>query len=214
MIRALLSIAFHVPGQRQRFEVVHQAKGKLASLTLREYHDDGTPNGVTENCPVSGVRWSSSDTRPYMLEFDATYDDRIFSYRPHHYGWIEGDPPLYYAVNAVWGGIPDSLPVTGMPWIETYWFRKHSGMDFSVVVGNPSRLAAADVLVKSFLRHGLYDITDERRVTLSPKAHTSVSLPATVERVDVKAPFRIAAYVAGRKDGRLLLWDHLFTYFR
>jgi len=57
--------------------------------------------------------------------------------------------------------------------------------------------------------------------TLPPKAHAEIGLPAEhggarLERVEVKAAFRVASYVVGRRaeSGELVLFDHLFTYAR
>src|SRR5882724_1433601 len=48
-----------------------------------------------------------------LVVFDARYDPRIFPYRPHHYAYLHRRdaqaPPLYYAVNATLGGVPDRI---------------------------------------------------------------------------------------------------------
>ena len=58
-------------------------------------------------------------------------------------------------------------------------------------------------------------------VVLAPKAHTEVEVAAErdgrpLTRVDIKALFKLASYVVGRhaQRGDLLLFDHLFTYFK
>ena len=58
-------------------------------------------------------------------------------------------------------------------------------------------------------------------VVLGPKSHAEVELPAErdgrcLERVELKAGFRLASYVVGRREdsGELVLFDHLFTYAR
>jgi hypothetical protein len=57
-------------------------------------------------------------------------------------------------------------------------------------------------------------------VRLAPKAHTEVRLEperngARLRRVELKALFRMASYVVGRRaGGELVLFDHLFTYFK
>jgi len=58
-----------------------------------------------------------------------------------------------------------------------------------------------------------------RDVTLAPKCHSEVQLPAEnggerLARVEVKALFRLLSYVVGRRAGTgdLVLFDHLFTY--
>ena len=61
----------------------------------------------------------------------------------------------------------------------------------------------------------------DQSVTLAPKHHTEVALPVehegqTLTRVEVKSLFRLASYVVGRRaaSGSLVLFDHLFTYFK
>ena len=57
-------------------------------------------------------------------------------------------------------------------------------------------------------------------VRLAPKAHTEVTLEPErdghrLRRVELKALFRMASYVVGRRaGGELVLFDHLFTYFK
>jgi hypothetical protein len=47
-----------------------------------------------------------------MVTLEARYDERVFPYRPHHLRVLHRPgsdaPPLYYAVNAVLGGVPRS----------------------------------------------------------------------------------------------------------
>jgi hypothetical protein len=58
-------------------------------------------------------------------------------------------------------------------------------------------------------------------VSLPPKAHTEVTLEPEhggrrLERVEIKSLFRMATYVTGRRatSGDLVLFDHLFTFFK
>src|SRR5436305_1618005 len=58
-------------------------------------------------------------------------------------------------------------------------------------------------------------------VALAPKSHREIDLPSDreghrLERVEVKALFRLASYVVGRRadSGDLVLFDHLFTYIK
>ena len=58
-------------------------------------------------------------------------------------------------------------------------------------------------------------------VTLAPHQHADVELPleregARLRRVELKTLFRLASYVTGRRadSGGLVLFDHLFTYFK
>ena len=157
-----------------------------------------------------------------MIVFDARYDERIFPYRPHHYGYLHRrgapTPSLYYAVNAALGGVPDRIGATGINNFETYLFRTGgSGGRHSLVLGNVSRFTAARAQVFSY--YGSARAAQD--VTLPPKAHAEIILPTErdgrpLERVEVKALFRLASSVVGRpSDGdELVLFDHMFTYFR
>jgi len=127
-------------------------------------------------------------------------------------------PPLYYAVNAVLGGVPDRIGATGINNFETYLFlRRHLAMRPGLALGNPSRFATAEAQV--FTYYGAERQT--QNVVLEPKCHTEISLSATLDgeplgRVEVKALFKLATYVLARRalSGELVLFDHLFTYFK
>ena len=61
----------------------------------------------------------------------------------------------------------------------------------------------------------------EERVPLGPRAHAEVALAPErggqpLTRVETKSLFRLAGYVVGRRDpsGDLVLFDHLFTFFK
>jgi hypothetical protein len=86
-----------------------------------------------------------------------------------------------------------------------------------VAVGNLSRFAPADAEVVSYYE----GVRHVETVRLEPKAHTEVALASEqgghrLERVEVKALFRLASYVVGRHPdgGELVLFDHLFSYFK
>src|SRR6185295_11018195 len=157
-----------------------------------------------------------------MIVFDARYDERIFPYRPHHYGYLHRrgapTPPLYYAVNAALGGVPDRIGATGINNFETYLFRRQGVIGrHSLLLGNVSRFSTAKAQV--FSHYGDRRVAQE--IALEPKAHTEVPLAPEhdgrpLERVEVKALFRLASYVVGRRaeGGELVLFDHLFTYFK
>jgi hypothetical protein len=157
-----------------------------------------------------------------MVLFDARYDEAVFPYRPHHYAYLHRrgspQPSLYYAVNAVLGGVPDRIGATGLNNFETYLFlRRGAGERHAVLLGNVSRFVPGEAQVTTYYagtRH-------TREVTLPPKAHVEVALEperdgARLERVEIKAVFRLASYVVGRREtsGELVLFDHLFTYFK
>jgi hypothetical protein len=161
-------------------------------------------------------------SRRVMIAFDARYEQRIFPYRPHHYAYLHRRgspaPPLYYAINAVLGGVPDHIGATGINNMETYLFRGSAFAErYSILLGNLSRFSGAEAQL--FAYYGAERVANE--VALAPKAHTEVEVAAESDgrpltRVDIKALFKLATYVVGRhaQRGDLLLFDHLFTYFR
>src|SRR5262249_15306415 len=157
-----------------------------------------------------------------MVTLDARYDERIFPYRPHHYALLHRlgseTPPLYYAVNAVLGGVPDRIGATNINNFETYMFRRRPfAARYSLLLGNLARFAAAEAQVTTY--YGGQRALVE--TTLAPKSHREIPLPSEraglpLERVEVKALFRLASYVVGRRadSGDLILFDHLFTYIK
>ncbi len=230
---ALLSTTFHEEGYDHLVELVHQrdsdARRHLESLDVALHDPDGK---VLVSLPVDPrqelldlgalVAAHAPGAGRLMVAFDARYDERIFPYRPHHYAYLHRRgsalPSLYYAVNAVLGGVPDRIGATGLNNFETYLFlRRGTGERHSVLLGNLSRFAPSDVEIFTYYggaRHA-------REMTLGPKAHLEVALDperegARLERVEVKALFRLASYVVGRRvsSGELVLFDHLFTYFK
>lgn len=222
MIRALLSGTFHTPGDTHLVETVHQREpGKLLeSLGITLYASDGTRLSAFLCSPDEEII-DLEALPPYdpaerlMVTFDARYDDAIFPYRPHHYGFRHrpgsDTPPLYYALNAVLGGVPAPIGVVALNNFETYVIPPGApGMRYSVLVGNLSRHTTANVTVTSYAERM------KRAVgfTLVPGAHHEVKLDsASPERVEVKARSRVLAYIVGRNAaGELTLFDHLFSY--
>jgi hypothetical protein len=157
-----------------------------------------------------------------MVVFDAHYDERVFPYRPHHYAYFHrrgsAAPPLYYAVTSALGGVPDRIGATGINNFETYLFRRRGFAErYSLMLGNLSRFSTAQADV--FTHYGTTRVSQE--VAIAPKAHVEVPLASEhggqpLERVELKAVFRLASYVAGRRDVSkdFVLFDHLFTYFK
>ena len=155
-----------------------------------------------------------------MVVLDARYDDAIFPYRPHHYAYFHRRgstaAPLYYAVNAALGGVPDRVGATNINNFETYVFRQQPFAEtYSLLLGCLARFVPVQAQV--FAYYGSRRIA--RDVTLAPKCHSEVQLPAEnagerLARVEVKALFRLLSYVVGRRAGTgdLVLFDHLFTY--
>jgi hypothetical protein len=230
---ALLSATFYEDGYEHLVELVHQrdadARRRLHSLDIALYDADGKPVASVPADPGQEVldlgalvAAHAAGAGRLMVLFDARYDERIFPYRPHHYAYLHrrgsNQPSLYYAVNAVLGGVPDRIGATGMNNFETYLFLRHGTGErhHSVLLGNPSRFVPGEAQVTTYYRGARHS----RDVTLAPKAHVEVTLDperggARLERVEVKALFRLASYVAGRtSSGELVLFDHLFTYFR
>jgi hypothetical protein len=228
-VSALLSVTFSEAGDDHLIELVHQrdtgARRHLASLDVEVYGPDGKLLGAVPIDPRQEVLDLGGLTAGHprvMIVFDARYDERIFPYRPHHYGYLHRrgapTPPLYYAVNAVLGGVPDRIGATGINNFETYLFRRQGVIGrHSLLLGNVSRFSAAKAQVFSY--YGDHRVAQD--VALEPKAHTEIPLAPErdgrhLERVEVKALFRLASYVVGRRaaGGELVLFDHLFTYFK
>ena len=232
-LSALLSVTFYEAGDDHVVELVHQrdatARRQLASLGIQIYAPDGRPLGHTAIDPREEIldlgALARKNIGPHprvMVTFDARYDERIFPYRPHHYGYLHrrgsAAPPLYYAVNATLGGVPDRIGTTRINNFETYLFRTHGVRgQHSLMLGNVSRFTAARAQV--FTYYGESRLVHD--VVLEPKAHAEVPLATErdgrrLQRVEVKALFRLASYVVGRHpDGdELVIFDHLFTYFK
>ena len=229
-----MSATFHEAGYAHLVELVHQKDGgarrQLASRPadrlrrrrrLPRDHRRSTRarrSSISTRCSTSlprrtaGCWWSSTraTTRP------------IFPYRPHHYGYLQRRdspaPPLYYAVNATLGGVPDRIGAVALNNFETYLFLDRPLTErYALAVGNLSRFATAEAQVVSY-----YDgarLTEE--VRLPPKAHAEIPLAPEhdgqrLRRVELKALFRLTSYVVGRRarEDALVLFDHLFTYFK
>jgi hypothetical protein len=229
----LLSVTFHQDGYDHLVELVHQrdANGRrhLAALDLLIYDVEGKPLDEIPVDPRQEVVDLAAllagivpGRERVMVAFDARYDARIFPYRPHHYGYLyrreSSAPPLYYALTAALGGVPDRVGATGINNFEIYLFRKRRFAEhFSLLLGNVSRFSPTEAQISTF--YGSSRRTE--RVALAPKAHAVVPLAGEhdgqpLERVEVKALFRLASYVVGHRaaSGDLVLLDHLFTYFK
>ena len=232
-LSALLSATFHERGYDHVIELIHQRdaarRRRLASLDVTVYDPSGkllaTPpvDAVRETVDLAALVEAIPDAPPrVMVAFDTRYDEGIFPYRPHHYAYLHRRgstaPALYYAVNAVLGGVPDRIGATSINNFETYIFR--SGLfaeRYSLLLGCLSRFAPVEAQV--FAHYGTARTV--REVSIQPKAHVEVELPSQqdgqrLSRVELKALFRLAAYVVGRRaeTGDLVLFDHLFTYFK
>jgi hypothetical protein len=232
-LSALLSATFYERGYDHFIELIHQrdaaAHRRLASLDVAVYDAEGKMlaappvdphQDVLDLGALVGAIAGAPDR--VMVTFDARYEERVFPYRPHHYGYLHRRgstaPALYYAANAVLGGVPDRIGAVAMNNFETYVFRRQPYAErYSLLLGCPSRFAAAEAQVFSY--YGTERTTDD--VRLAPKAHVEVPLASErdgrrLSRVELKALFRIASYVVGRRaaGGDLVLFDHLFTYFK
>ncbi len=232
-LAALLSATFWEPGYDHRVELVHQRdpaeRRTLAAVEVEAYAADGQrlarlPVDPRQEVLDLGAALQAAglgETRTMVL-LDARYDERVFPYRPHHYAFLHrrasATPALYYAVNAVLGGVPDRIGAVGINNFESYLFRRDSfAARYSLLLGNVARFADAQAHVVTY--HG--EARTVRDVRLAPKAHAEIELPAErdgarLNRVELKAVFRLASYVVARKagSGELVLFDHLFTYNR
>src|SRR2546425_7440228 len=156
---ALLSATFWEPGYEHLVESVHQrdpeAARHLASLDVAIHDEQGKELASLPQDRASEivdldriVRDVAGTEHRVMVLFDARYDERIFPYRPHHYAYLHRRgstaPALYYAVNAVLGGVPDRIGATGLNTLETYIFLRRAFAErYSVLLGNPARVSTA-----------------------------------------------------------------------
>ena len=230
---ALLSATFHDAGFSHVIELVHQrdaaARLHLASLRIDAYDAGGRhrlgadvdPRQEILDLDALAGEAAAAHGRLLVL-FDARYDPRIFPYRPHHYAYRQrrgsAAPPLYYAINATLGGVPDRIGAVALNNFESYLFLDRPLAErYGLALGNVSRFATAEAQV---ITH--YDgARHVEEVRLAPKAHGEVALAPErdgqrLRRVELKALFRLASYVVGRRrrDDDLVLFDHLFTYFK
>ena len=228
------SATFVEPGYEHIIELVHQrdadARRHLESLELAIYDPSGSllrrieMDAREETLDLAAlVGEEARAVARLMVVFDARYDERIFPYRPHHYAYLRrrggSAPALYYAVSSALGGVPDRIGASRITHFETYLFLRRPHRErCSVLVGNMSRFAYTEAQVAAYYEGGA---RDSQEVTLGPKCHAEVLVAAEhggrrIERVELKAPFRLASYVVGRRepDGELVLFDHLFTYFK
>ncbi len=230
-LSALLSGTFYENGYDHRVEIIHQrdagAHRRLESLDVALYDKDGallaTPavDPGLEILDLGALVRGATDTRErVMVVLDARYDEAIFPYRPHHYAYFHRAgstaAPLYYAVNATLGGVPDRVGATNINNFETYVFRQRPFAEtYSLLLGCLARFVPVQAQV--FAYYGSRRVA--RDVTLAPKCHAEIPLPAEdggerLARVEIKALFRLLSYVVGRRAGTgdLVLFDHLFTY--
>jgi len=230
-LSALMSATFYERGYDHHVEIIHQrdaeARRRLESLEVALYASDGSLLATPKVDPARDildlgalVGDATSTAERVMVVLDARYDEAIFPYRPHHYAYLHRAgstaPPLYYAINAVLGGVPDRVGATNINNFETYVFRQGPfAQRYSLLLGCLARFVPVQVQV--FTYYGNRRIA--RDVTLAPKCHIEVPLAAEHEgerlaRVEVKSLFRLLSYVVGRREdtGDLVLFDHLFTY--
>ena len=211
-LSALLSATFYERGDNHLIELIHQrdraAHRRLESLDLALYDPEGKGLRAVpidtrqETLDLGAFVGTVADAPPrVMVLLDARYDARIFPYRPHHYGFLHRQgstaPALYYAANAVLGGVPDRIGATGLNNFETYIFlRRPFAERYAVLLGNPARFSTAEAQVTSYYQTGRVAQT----IALPPKTHVEVALDAEhagerLQRVEIKALFRLASYV-------------------
>ncbi|PYN81560.1 MAG: hypothetical protein DMD96_09905 [Candidatus Rokuibacteriota bacterium] len=232
-LSALLSATFAEPGYEHLVELIHQrdaaARRRLEALDVELYDARGgllATRAVDPRQEVLDLGALVAEVLPSggraLVLFDARYDERVFPYRPHHYAYLHrpasGDPPLYYAVNATLGGVPDRIGAPRLNNFETYLFRARRFAErYSLLLGSVARFAEVEARVSCYYAATSTTAT----VTLGPKRHAEIELALEhagepLTRVEVKALFRLATYVVGRRasSGSLVLFDHLFTYFK
>jgi hypothetical protein len=233
-LSALGSATFHEPGYDHLIELVHERAAdpgrRLVSLDVDLYDAEGKQLAAVPVDPRQEIldlaafvgRHAPGHDR-VMAVFDARSDARTFPYRPHHYGYVHRQgssaPPLYYAVTASRGGVPDRLAgkVHIQPNFESYLFLDRPVAErFAVLLGNLGRFVPGEAQIST--HYG--DERVVRELTLDPRAHVEVPLEPErqgrrLERVELKAVFRLTSYMVGRRlDGDLVLFDHLFPYLK
>jgi hypothetical protein len=230
-LAALMSATFHEAGASHVVELVHQKdaaeRRRLDSVRLDAYDTGGacrmsrSLDPRQETLDLDALLGAVAREHGRLLVvFDARYDPGVFPYRPHHYAYRHrpgsSAPPLYYAVNATLGGVPDRIGAVALNNFESYLFLDRSLPEgYGLALGNLARFATAEAEVITY-----YDGERCREeVRLAPKAHVEVTLAPEREgrrlrRVELKALFRLTSYVVGRRHGDLVLFDHLFTYFK
>ena len=230
-LSALMSATFYERGYDHHIEVIHQrdaeARRRLESLEVTLYDGAGALLATPKVDPSQDildlgalVADATRASERVMVVLDARYDEAIFPYRPHHYAYLHRAgstaPPLYYAINAVLGGVPDRVGATNINNFETYLFRRGPfAQRYSLLLGCLTRFVP--VTAQVFTYYGRRRIAHD--VTLGPKCHTEIALAAEdagerLARVEVKSLFRLLSYVVGRREDTddLVLFDHLFTY--
>ena len=230
-LSALMSATFYERGYDHHIEVIHQrdaeARRRLESLEVTLYDGAGALIATPKVDPAQDildlgglVADATRASERVMVVLDARYDEAIFPYRPHHYAYLHRAgstaPPLYYAINAVLGGVPDRVGATNINNFETYLFRRGPfAQRYSLLLGCLARFVP--VTAQVFTYYGRRRIAHD--VTLGPKCHTEIALAAEdagerLARVEVKSLFRLLSYVVGRREDTddLVLFDHLFTY--
>jgi len=232
-LSALLSATFAEPGYEHLVELVHQRdvsrRRHLDALDVVLYDANGDELAARAVDPREEVldlgKLVGEVLQPgerALVLFDARYDARVFPYRPHHYAYLHrtasGDPPLYYAVNATLGGVPDRIGTERLNNFETYLFRgRRFAERYSLLLASAARFTDVEARVTCYYA----STTTTTTVTLAPRHYAEIALPLehageSLVRVDLKSMFRLASYVVGRRasTGGLVLFDHLFTYFK
>ena len=228
-----MSATFAEPGYEHLIELVHQRdvsrRRHLDALDVVLYDANGDELAARAVDPRDEVldlgklvgEILQPGERAFVL-FDARYDERAFPYRPHHYAYLHrtasGDAPLYYAVNATLGGVPDRIGASRLNNFETYLFRARRFAErYSLLLGSAARFTDVQARVTCYYT----STSTSSTVTLAPRRHAEIGLPLEhagepLVRVDLKSMFRLASYVVGRRasTGGLVLFDHLFTYFK
>src|SRR5213594_2408752 len=163
-LSGLLSATFAEPAYDHLVELVHQrdapAHRRLTSVRMSAHDAKGREVLALEVDPAReifdlGAALGARSEPRVMVVLDARYDDAIFPYRPHHYAYFHRAgstaPPLYYAINAALGGVPDRVGATNINNFETYVFRQQPFAEtYSLLLGCLARFVPVQAQVFAY----------------------------------------------------------------
>lgn len=194
MIRRLVSAGFWWSPLALQLEVIHQRRWRhrLESLTITAWDEDGHPVSAWAVDPRTQwvdltARLAPFGSRRLLFVCDARYDARLFPYRPHHYVHVDGDPPLYLALNAA------RAPRGQAPLHEASELPE--GLTYRVLIANLGPRERVPLV-------------NGHPVRVPGHGHRDV--PLSGRSVTVQSPARLVAYLIGRRGTRLAYYDHLF----
>lgn len=194
MIRRLVSACLWWPSLAMQLEVIHQRRWRhrLEALTITAWDEEGHPvSGWAIDPQTQWVdlteRLSGFGSNRLLVVCDARYDTRLFPYRPHHYLHVDGDPPLYLALNAA------RAPRGQAPLHEASELPE--GLTYRVIIANLGARERAPIV-------------NGHPVRVPGHGHREVRLHG--RSIIVQSPARLVAYLIGWRGSRLAYYDHLF----